>query len=148
MNGSAEIWLAIIAVAVAVMAIVQVGAIVAGLRVARRVEQLATDMETKVQPLLTNLTAMSAEATRAATLAASQVERLDRIFSDVVTRVDSTLSTAQAFIAGPAKDGMAVVAGIRAAMNALKSFREMSRRRHAARSVVVLEDEDESLFIG
>ena len=147
MSSTAELLLGVIALAVAVMAIVQVGAIVAGLRVARRVEHMASEFETNVKPLLANLTSLGAEATKAATVAAAQVERLDRIFSDVVTRVDSTLGTAQAFIAGPVKDGMAIVAGIRAAMNALKSFREMSRRRHAARSVV-LEDEDESLFIG
>ena len=86
MSGTAEVFLGIIAVAVAVMAIVQVGAIVAGLRVARRVEQLAHDMETSVKPLLANLTAMSAEASRAATVAAAQVQRIDRLFTDLAAR--------------------------------------------------------------
>lgn len=147
MSGTAELLLGVIALAVAVMAIVQVGAIVAGLRVARRVEALATDMETSVKPLLANLTTMSAEASRAATLAAGQVERIDKVFGEMATRVDQTLATAQAFISGPAKEGMAIVAGIRAAMTAIQGLREASRRRTVPRAVIHDEDE-ESLFIG
>jgi hypothetical protein len=146
-SGTAELLLGVIAAAVAVMAVVQVGAIVAGLRVARRVEALATDMETSVKPLLANLTAMSAEASRAATIAAAQVERMDKVFGEMATRVDQTLATAQAFIKGPAKDGMAIVAGVRAAMTALQGLREASRRRSASRAAAHDEDE-ESLFIG
>ena len=147
MSGTAEFLLGIIAVAVAVMAVVQVGAIVAGLRVARRVEALATDMETSVKPLLANLTTMSAEASRAATIAAAQVERIDRVFGEMAKRVDQTLATAQAVVSGPAKEGMAIVAGVRAAMSAIRGLREASRRRSAPRAAAHDEDE-ESLFIG
>ena len=38
-----EIWLAVIAVAVAIMAVIQVGMVVAGLRVARRMGRIASD---------------------------------------------------------------------------------------------------------
>lgn len=144
---TAEVLLGIIAAAVAVMAVIQVAAIVAGVRIARRVEQLATDMETSVKPLLANLTVMSAEASKAAALAAAQVERIDRVFGELAVRVDKTLATAQAFISGPAKDGMAIVAGIKAALTALKSIREAARRRGAARAAA-FEEEEESLFIG
>lgn len=147
MSGTAEVLLGVIALALAVMALVQVGAIIAGLRVARRVEALATDMETSVKPLLANLITMSAEASRAATLAAAQVERVDKVFGEMVGRIDKTLAAAQALIAGPAKEGMAIVAGIRAAMSALHGLREATRRRSAPRAAGHDEDE-ESLFIG
>ena len=147
MSGSTEVLLGIIAVSVAVMAIVQVGAIVAGLRVARRVEQIAADIETSVKPLVANLTAMTAEASKAATLAVAQVERIERVFSELAARVDQTLASAQSLIAGPAKEGMAIVTGIKAALIAFRSFREGSRRRSAARAVT-FEEEEESLFIG
>lgn len=147
MSGTAEVLLGVIALAVAVMAVVQVGAIIAGMRVARRVEALATDMETSVKPLLANLTAMSAEASRAATIAAGQVERIDKVFGELATRVDQTLATAQAFISGPAREGAAIVAGVRAAISALQGLREVSRRRTATRAAAHDEDE-ESLFIG
>ncbi len=146
MSGTAEVLLGIIAVAVAVIAIAQVGAIVAGVRVARRVEQLASDLETTVKPLLANLTAMSAEASRAAALAAGQVQRIDYLFNELLSRVDQTLATAQAFIARPAKEGMAIVAGVKAAIGALRTLREASHRRSAPRTIV--EEEEDSLFIG
>ena len=147
MSETAELLLGVIALAVAVMAVVQVGAIVAGLRLARRVEQVAHELETGVKPLLSNLTTLSAEATRAATIAAGQVERFDRAFSDLTGRLDQTLGAAQRIVAGPARDGMALVAGLRAAVSALHGMRETTRRRSAARAAS-FEEEEESLFIG
>lgn len=147
MNTSAEVWLAIIAVAVTVLAIVQVGVVVTGLRVARRVERMATEIETGVKPLIAHLTMLSSEASRAASLAASHVERFDRVVADLSTRVEQTLTAAQQFVKGPAREGMAIVAGVRAAMTALQTMRESSRRRSAVRSPA-MEEEEESLFIG
>ena len=147
MSDTAELLLGIIAVAVLVMAVVQVGAILAGLRVARRMEQLATELESSVKPLLANLTSMSAEATRAAAIAAAQVERLDRMFAELAARVDATLATAQTVVGRPARDGMAIVHGVRAAISAFKGMREAARRRSAVRSAS-FEEEEESLFIG
>lgn len=147
MSGTAELLLGVIASALAVMAVVQVGAIVAGYRVAQRVAQIATELETSVKPLLANLNAMSAEALRAASLAAAQVERMDRVFGELATRVEQTLATAQRFVAGPAREGMAVVAGVKAAITMLKGIREASRRRSAVPTAPFEEDE-ESLFIG
>lgn len=147
MSDTAELLLGIIAVAVAVMALVQVGAIVVGLRLARRVEQIAHEIESGVKPVLSNLNTLSAEATRAATVAAGQVERFDRAFSELTTRLDQTLGAAQRVVAGPARDGMAIVAGVRAAVAALQGMREATRRRSAARAAS-FEEEEESLFIG
>jgi hypothetical protein len=144
---TAELLLGVIAVAVAVMAIVQVGAIVAALKVARRVERLATEIETGVKPLLANLATVSAEASRTAQLAAAQVERFDRLFADMTLRVEQTLAAAQQFVSGPARQGMAIVAGIRAAVGAFQNMREATHRR-GARRAAGLEDEEESLFIG
>lgn len=147
MSETAELLIGVIAVAVAVMAVVQVCAIVAGLRVARRVEKLASDLETGVKPLLDNLNTLSAEASRATTAAAGHIERFDRIFGEMMLRAERTLDAAHRFVTGPARDGMAVVAGVRAAMTALQGMREASRRRSASRTRPST-DEEESLFIG
>lgn len=147
MTDTAELLLGIIAASVAVIAIVQVGAIVAGLRVARRVDQIATELETGIKPLLANLTTLSADAARAANLAAAQVERFDRLFADVVSKTEQVMAAAQMFAARPVREGMAIVAGIRAALSALKGLRDASRRRSAARRGP-FEEEEESLFIG
>ena len=147
MSPTGELLLGVIAVAVAVMAIVQVGAIVAGLRVARRVEKIANDLETGVKPLIANLTSVSSEAARATNMAAAQVERFDRMFVDLTTRLDQTLNAAQQFVRGPAREGMALMAGVKAAVSALQGMREATRRRAATRAAT-FEEEEESLFIG
>ncbi|MDP1572457.1 MAG: hypothetical protein Q8L86_20850 [Vicinamibacterales bacterium] len=141
-----DVWLGVIAVAVAVMALIQVGAILAAARLARRVEALTGQIEREIKPLMTNLTSMSEEAARAASLAAGQVERVDGLLRDVVQRADDTLSAAQRFISGPARDGAAVVAGLRAAFVALRGIREASSRRRAPSRMV--SEEEDSLFIG
>jgi type IV secretory pathway VirB2 component (pilin) len=142
---TAEVFLGIIAFSVLIMVLVQIGAIYAGMRLARRVDDLAVQMDQEIKPLIANLTALTGEAARAAALAAKQAERLDRVFGELVDRVDTTLAAAQEFVTGPARQGMAVVAGIRAVVEAFRGFREVSRRRAAVRPVV---DEEESLFIG
>ena len=145
MTETGELFLGIIAFAVLIMALIQVGAIFAGIRLARRVDQMATQIDTEIKPLIANLTAMSSEAARAAALAAKQAERLDRVFGEMVQRVDETLSAAQEFVTGPARQGMAIMAGVKAVIDSFRSLRESSRRRAAARPAM---DEEESLFIG
>ena len=84
MSSTGELFLGIIAFAVVVMAAIQVAAIFAGIRLARRVDELATQMDQEIKPLLANLSALSSEAARAAALAAKQAERFDKVFGEVV----------------------------------------------------------------
>jgi hypothetical protein len=142
-----DVWLAIIAVAVAVMAAIQVGAIVLGLRLARRVDQLTTQVERDIKPLLHNLTTISAEAQRAVQLATAQVERADRLFGDLALSAERTMALAAQFVGGPAQNGVALFAAARAAMSAFRDLREASRRRPRDHRMASPDDE-ESLFIG
>jgi hypothetical protein len=146
MSTTGEVFLGIIAVAVAIMALIQVGAILAGLRLARRVERMTTQLEQDIKPLLQHVTSISSEAAKATALASAQIERIDKSVTHLLARVDQTVTTAQHIITGPARNGLAVVAGVKAAMGALKTFREASRRRPAVRHPVP--EDEESLFIG
>lgn len=141
-----DVWLAIIALAVAVMAAIQVGAIVLGLRLARRVDQLTTQIEHDVKPLLQNLTEMTAEARRATALAAAQVERADRLFGDLALSAERTIAIASQLVGGPAKNGFALFSAARAAFGAFRDLRDASRRRSAYKSAA--REDEESLFIG
>ena len=145
MSETGELFLGIIAFAVLIMALIQTAAIVAGIRLAKRVDQMATQLDQEIKPLIANLTAMSSEAARAAALAAKQAERLDRVFGEMIQRVDVTLAAAQEFVTGPARQGMAIMSGVKAVIDAFRGLRESSRRRAASRPAV---DEEESLFIG
>ena len=145
MTTAAELFLGIIALSVLVMAVIQVGALVAGVRLARRVEQVSRQIDQEIKPLLSNLAEVAAEAARTASLASRQVERVDALFSDVAARVDESLATARQFVGGPAKSGMAVVAGLQAAFSAFRGIREAPRRRRNLRPGL---DDEDSLFIG
>lgn len=145
MTDTAEFFLGVIAVAVLVMALIQVGAIIAGFRLAKRVDRMADQLERDIKPLLANLTTVSSEAARAAAMAAAQIERFDRVFSELTQRVDRTLAAAHDFVTGPARQGMAVMTGVKAMIDAFKGIREATRRRTASRPAV---DDEESLFIG
>ena len=137
-----DVFLGIIAVAVALMAAIQVGAVIVATRLAKRVDRLADSIEHDIRPVFQNLTVMSAEAARAAALAAVQVERADRLFADLTERVDVTIDTLQSRVLGPAREGAALLAGLRAALAALRDRGETVRKRPTA-----VEEED-ALFIG
>jgi hypothetical protein len=143
-SGAAELFLGVIALSVLVMAAIQVGALIAGARLARRVDTLSQQVEKEIKPLIANLTTLSAEAARTAELASRQVERADRLFSDVSGKVEQTLAVAQQFVHGPARNGMALLSGVQAAVSAFQGIREASRRRRKTSPGV----EDDSLFIG
>jgi hypothetical protein len=136
-----SLFLGIIALAVAVMAAIQVGAVMYAIRLARRVEQVAGQIERDIRPMVANLNALSADAARAAALAATQVERADQLFGELADRIDQTVTTLQRTVVAPAREGFAVLAGLRAALAAFRELRE-ARSRSA-----VVEDED-ALFIG
>ena len=137
-----DLYLGIIAFAVAVMAIIQVAAVVMAARAARRVDHLANRLEQDLGPILTNLQALTAEAARASALAAAQVERADRLFTDIAARVDQVLAAVHETLVEPAREGFAWLSGLKAALAAFRELREAARRPAPATG------EDEALFIG
>jgi hypothetical protein len=139
------VFLGIIALSVVVMAAVQVGVLVYGARLARRVNTLTEHVEREVRPVLAHLQTMSAEAARASTLAAQQVDRADRLFADVSGRLEQTVAAVQTTLIAPAREGLAVVAGIRAALSALRDRRPHGGMRPARHG---RGDDDDPLFIG
>ena len=136
-----DVFLGIIAVAVAIMAIIQVAAIFFAMSAARRIGQVADRLEQDLRPVVSNLQAITAEAARATTLAAAQIERADRMFADLARRAEQVMSAVPSLL-GPAGKGFAFLNGIKAALAAIQELRRSSRRGAAHP-----EDED-ALFIG
>lgn len=137
------VFLGIIALAVSVMAAIQVGIVVYGGRLARRVDALSTQVEREIKPLLAHLTTIGEEAARASTLAAAQVERVDRLFADVSLRVEETAHAVQSAIVAPAREGLALISGVRAAFDAVRGMRQAAAPARSASH-----DDDDPLFIG
>ena len=137
-----EVFLGIIALATLTMAAIQVGVIIYGLGVARRVNKLLTQVEQEMKPLADSLNAIARDAARITSLATGQAERIDRLVSDITVRLEHTATTLQDAILRPLRDGAAIMTGLKAAIDVI---REVTRKPRAARARA--EDED-ALFIG
>jgi predicted PurR-regulated permease PerM len=136
-----DVWLGIIAVAVLVMAVIQVAAIVFAMSAARRIGQVADRLEQNLNPVVSNLQTITSEAARMTTLAAAQVERADRMFADLTRRAEQVMAAVPTLL-GPAGKGLAFLNGIKAALAAIHELRRSSRRGAAH------PDEEDALFIG
>jgi hypothetical protein len=123
-----DLYLALIALGVLVMAGIQVAAIVTATRAARRVGEMASRFEQDVRPILANLQKVSDEAARASAQAAAQVDRLDALVASVARRVEDTAATVQQAILQPARDGLALLGTLK---NIIASFREPREPRES-----------------
>ena len=134
-----NLFLGLIAVATLLTAIVQIAVLLAAAKLARRLDTLADSVEEQMKPLFAHLDAIGREAVRATSLAGAQVERVDALFSDGVTRLEQTLHAIRSAVSLPAREGAALLAGFRAILGALGDARGPKARGRA-------EDED-TLFI-
>jgi hypothetical protein len=138
----AEVFLGVIALATLTMAAVQVGVIVYGWTLARRVNRLLAQVERDMQPLAESLNAIARDAARISGLAAGQVERVDRLVTDVASRLEQTATTVQDAILGPLREGAALLAGVKSAIGVV---RELAGRPDSSRA---RSEEEDALFIG
>jgi methyl-accepting chemotaxis protein len=137
----AEVSLGVIALATLTMALIQVSVMVYGWMLARRISRLVGQIEQEMKPLADSLNAMARDAARATALAASQVERVDKMLTELTTKIEHTASTIQKSVLSPLRDGAAVMTGIR---TAIEVFRELTRSRSARGR----NEEEDALFIG
>jgi predicted PurR-regulated permease PerM len=150
-----DVSLGVIAVATLVMALIQVGAILVAAKVARQAQEMlgkaqatiATAQQTiasvheEIRPLIAKASAIADEASKTAALATAQVQKIDRLVTDLSKRVDETSAVVQQAIVTPAREGLAIVAAIKAAATALRAGADW--RRRTSRS-----EEEDPLFIG
>jgi hypothetical protein len=145
----ANVFLGVIALATLAMAIMQIGVLVAAGRLARRIERFVDHAEQELKPIMGHLNAIGRDASRAASLASAQVERADRVITTQVERVDrvvatfvdrlgETVDTIQTVVARPAREGAALLAGLRAALGIIRERGGRPRSRA---------DDEKALFI-
>ena len=137
------LFLGLIAAAVIVMAVVQVGVIVVLVRLAKRVDAVSQRVEREIGPLAERLTRVADNLQQATSLAAVQVERVDRMLSSATRRAEETMGLIQGAVVGPMREGLAVIAAIRGVVGAFKSFRRGDGGRGSSRF-----DDEDPLFIG
>ena len=135
-----NLYLGIIAVATLAIAIAQIGVMVVAGILVRRISRLTDRVEHEIRPLFGHVNAIGRDAARTTALAAAQMERADQVIADLVVRLDQTLNTLQAAASIPAREGRAIVAALRAAVQAVRDMRRSGRRRSRG-------DEEDALFI-
>jgi hypothetical protein len=141
-NDWSAIFLGIIALSTLLMALIQVGVIIAALKAVRETQKMVATVQQDVRPLIARATQVAEEASKTVTLATAQMQKVDTLVSDLTRRVDETAAIVQQAIITPAKEGIAIFAAIRTTLGALKGMGDFRgrTRRHA--------DEDDPLFIG
>lgn len=138
---SQEASLGIIAVSTALMAVMQIGALIVLARVATQVRDIVATLQKDIRPLIGRANQIAEDAAKTAALASVQAQKIDRLMTDLTRRVDETSAVVQQAIITPAREGMAIVAALKAGFGALRQIRD-SRGRAAG-----VEEED-ALFIG
>lgn len=141
MSGWSEVFLGVIALATLVMAVVQVGVIIGLLRTAQQAQQVINTVQQEIRPLIAKVSAVAEEAGRTAALATAQAQKVDRLVTELGRRIDETAAAVQHAIVTPAREGMAIVAGVKAGLAALRGLRDVRERHRQA-------EEEDPLFIG
>ena len=140
------VFLAAIAVATGTMALIQIGVIIYGARLAWRVTKLADRVERQLDPVMDKVTQMSADGSRATKLAVAQVERADEMMSRLSRRADETLDLAQQVLVVPAQRGLALIDSLRAIFSPPSEPSPQGADTDTASEAS--SDKDEALFVG
>lgn len=135
------VFLGIMAVALAVMAAIQIGLIVVGLKVARQLSTAIDDLRREIKPLSEKVNRIADEAARATSLARLQMERLDQVLATTADRIDGTLGILQDVASGPIRQGAAAVSAFRAIMSMIRDWKSRSGSSSPR-------DDDDALFVG
>jgi hypothetical protein len=135
-----QVFLGLIALATLTTAIVQLLVLIAAGRMARRIERLADRVEHELTPAFGHINAVGRDASRAVALATSQVERVDRLISDLVLRVEEIVATVQQTVEKPAREGKAILNALRAGLEVVLEARRRARSRRRT-------EDDDVLFI-
>ena len=149
------VFLGVIAAATLIMALIQVGMIVVAAGAAKKAQQAVekaqaalttaqqtiTSVREDIRPLIAKANAIADEASKTAALATAQAQKVDRLVTDLAVRIDETSTLVQQAIVTPAREGMAIIAAVKATLGALRAGADW--RRRASRS-----EEEDPLFIG
>ena len=141
-NGWSDVFLAVIAAATVIMALVQIGAIITAFKLSRQAQQVLQSVHQEVRPLIARAQAIAEEASHTVAIATAQAHKVDRLITDLSERVEETAGIVQEAIITPAREGLAVFAAVKAGLAALRGLRDIRPRngRHA--------EEEDPLFIG
>lgn len=141
-------FLGIIALASVVQAGFLIGLVVAGARLARRMDEFQARLDREITPALASLARVSGAAAEIADLAALQARRLDLLLADTVEKIEETTGLVQQFVVRPLKPVGGILALLRGVQKGMEVYLQLGNRppAHQAPRRRGHED-DEHLFI-
>ena len=134
--------LGVIAGAVLLLAVVQVVTLLYGLRVVRRVDRMAAQVEQEILPVIDRVNSVSSDITRATSLAVAQIERADQLFARFAVRAERLMTVGEGAVVDPVRRIAALLQGLRAALESLRGGARKPAGKDSA------DEDQEALFIG
>ena len=136
------LFMGVIALAVAALATAQVVTLLYGLRLVRRLDRLADQVEKEILPVVDSFNAVSGDVTRATALLVAQIERADELFARFAVRAERLMAVGQDAVIEPVRRSAALIQALRAALETLRTPSSGSPGKASA------DEEQEALFIG
>jgi uncharacterized protein YoxC len=130
------------AVSLVLMAVAQLVVALALVKAVKRVSDSVDQLQRDIRPVLDKAAKIADDASRVASLALVQAERLDALMKTSAARVDETFQVVQRAITEPMRQGSALFAALRAAFSVVRSWQT---RPGAATAVG---DDEDPLFVG
>lgn len=136
------LFMGVIAVAVLALAVTQVATLLYGLRVVRRLDRMADQVQKEILPVIDRVNAVSGDITRATSLAVAQIERADQLFARFAVRAERLMSVGQDAVIEPVRRSAALIEALRAVLESLRGKAGKPPGKAPA------DEEQEALFIG
>jgi hypothetical protein len=126
------VFLGLIALASLVQAGFLIGLALAGMRLARRVDELNARLDRELKPALESLGRVSRAAAEIADLATLQARRVDLLLADTMDKIEETTGLVQQFVVRPLRPIGSVFAFLRGIQRGLQVYGQFSRGAPAA----------------
>jgi hypothetical protein len=115
-----EVFLGVIAVSTLVIALVQVGVLIAGALAVKRMNEVIARVEDSARPMLTHVDDLVVDATESLAAVRAQLDRVESQAMHVLHRTDQAVNRVQNYLVAPAREGLALAAGAKALFGAFR----------------------------
>ena len=138
------VWLGVIAIAVSLMALIQIVVLIGLARLAFQAVAGVRDLRKEIRPLIDKVNRIADDVNRISGIAVAQAERVQTLMNDTASRIDDTLGAARRVVMGPIRQGSAVMAAVRAIFSSLRGTKAgPARPSHHPHH-----DDEDPLFVG
>jgi ElaB/YqjD/DUF883 family membrane-anchored ribosome-binding protein len=115
-----EVFLGVIAAATLLMALVQIGVLIAGLIAMKRLNAVLIRVEDTAKPVLARVNDLAVDTRESIAAVRAQIDRVERQTLHVLTRTNQAVQRVESYLVAPAREGIALAAGARALFGAFR----------------------------